>query len=105
MDTTTTTLFRNRMIEQSHYCDLARLPVRLPVVEVRVAYDKDLADRIRALLSAATAEPVTERQMFGGLAFMLGGHMFCGVVKDALMGRLGGGAGGGPRGQAPARPL
>ena len=27
--------------------------------------------------------------MFGGLAFMLGGHMFCGVVKDALMVRLG----------------
>ena len=24
-----------------------------------------------------------------GLAFMLGGHMFCGVVKDALMVRLG----------------
>jgi hypothetical protein len=32
---------------------------------------------------------VTERQMFGGLAFMLGGHMFCGVVKDTLMARLG----------------
>jgi hypothetical protein len=32
---------------------------------------------------------VTERQMFGGLAFMLGGHMFCGVVRDTLMVRLG----------------
>ena len=30
-----------------------------------------------------------ERQMFGGLAFMLGGYMFCGVVKDTLMVRLG----------------
>jgi hypothetical protein len=27
--------------------------------------------------------------MFGGLAFMLGGHMFCGIVKDTLMVRLG----------------
>src|SRR5260370_17623248 len=27
--------------------------------------------------------------MFGGLAFMLGGHMFCGVVKDTLVLRLG----------------
>jgi hypothetical protein len=27
--------------------------------------------------------------MFGGLAFLLGGHMFCGIVKDALMVRLG----------------
>jgi hypothetical protein len=32
---------------------------------------------------------VTERQMFSGLAFLLGGHMFCGIVKDALMARLG----------------
>jgi TfoX/Sxy family transcriptional regulator of competence genes len=93
------------MIEQSYYCDRARLPVRLPVVEVRVAYDKDLADRIRALLSAATAEPVTERQMFGGLAFMLGGHMFCGVVKDTLMVRLGADAAGEALGQPHVRPM
>jgi TfoX/Sxy family transcriptional regulator of competence genes len=52
-----------------------------------MAYDEGLADRVRALLPAA--EPVTERQMFGGLAFMLRGHMFCGIVKDALMVRLG----------------
>jgi hypothetical protein len=48
-----------------------------------VAYDEDLADRVRTVLPAG--EPVTERQMFGGLAFMLGGRMFCGIVKDALM--------------------
>jgi len=52
-----------------------------------VAYDEDLAGRVRALLPRT--EEVTERQMFGGLAFMLGGHMFCGVVKDTLMVRLG----------------
>jgi TfoX/Sxy family transcriptional regulator of competence genes len=52
-----------------------------------VAYDEDLADRVRAVLP--DGEAVTERQMFGGLAFMLGGHMLCGVVKDALMVRLG----------------
>jgi len=52
-----------------------------------VAYDEDLADRVRAVLPPA--EAVTERQMFGGLAFMLGGHMFCGVVQDTLMVRLG----------------
>jgi TfoX/Sxy family transcriptional regulator of competence genes len=27
--------------------------------------------------------------MFGGLAFLMNGHMFCGVVKDDLMVRLG----------------
>jgi TfoX/Sxy family transcriptional regulator of competence genes len=52
-----------------------------------VAYDEDLADRVREVLPHG--EEVTERRMFGGLAFMLGGHMFCGIVKDALMARLG----------------
>jgi hypothetical protein len=52
-----------------------------------VAYDQDLADRVRAVLP--DGEMVTERQMFGGLTFMLGGHMLCGVVKDTLMVRLG----------------
>jgi hypothetical protein len=52
-----------------------------------VAYDEDLADRVREVLPRRAA--VTERRMFGGLTFMLGGHMFCGIVKDALMIRLG----------------
>ena len=52
-----------------------------------MAYDEDLADRVREVLPRG--EAVTERQMFGGLAFMLSGHMFCGVVKDTLMARLG----------------
>jgi len=37
-----------------------------------VAYDEDLAQRIRELLAR---EPVTEKKMFGGLAFLLGGNM------------------------------
>jgi TfoX/Sxy family transcriptional regulator of competence genes len=38
-----------------------------------MAYDEDLANRIRALLGG---EPdVTEKRMFGGLAFMVGGNM------------------------------
>ena len=52
-----------------------------------MAYDEDPARRVRAVLPPA--EAVTEQQMFGGLAFMLGGHMFCGVVRDTLMVRLG----------------
>src|SRR5215469_9103 len=52
-----------------------------------MAYDDGLAARVRAVLPAD--EPVSERHMFGGLAFMLCGHMFCGVVKDTLMVRLG----------------
>ena len=38
-----------------------------------MAYDEDLADRIRELV--AGEERVTERKMFGGLAFLIGGHM------------------------------
>jgi TfoX/Sxy family transcriptional regulator of competence genes len=52
-----------------------------------VAYDEHLADRIRAAL--ATTPEVSERKMFGGLAFMVAGHMACGVVGDDLMLRLG----------------
>ncbi len=32
---------------------------------------------------------MTERKMFGGLAFMVRGHMACGIVGDDLMLRLG----------------
>lgn len=38
-----------------------------------MAYDEALADRIRALL--ADEEDVTEKKMFGGLAFLIGGNM------------------------------
>lgn len=38
-----------------------------------VAYDEDLANRIRELL--AEEKHVTERKMFGGLAFLVNGHM------------------------------
>ena len=37
-----------------------------------MAYDKELAERIRGLLPD---EPVTEKAMFGGLAFLIGGHL------------------------------
>ena len=37
----------------------------------------------------ATEEAVTERKMFGGLAFMLGGNMACGILGEDLMLRLG----------------
>jgi TfoX/Sxy family transcriptional regulator of competence genes len=37
-----------------------------------MAYDEDLAERIRGLLPNL---PVTEQKMFGGLAFLIGGHM------------------------------
>jgi TfoX/Sxy family transcriptional regulator of competence genes len=50
-------------------------------------YDESLADRIRRAMSART--DVTEKKMFGGVAFLLHGKMFCGIVKDELMVRVG----------------
>lgn len=52
-----------------------------------MAYDEGLAQRIRESLSEQDA--VTERKMFGGLAFMVNGHMTCGVVGSELMVRVG----------------
>jgi TfoX/Sxy family transcriptional regulator of competence genes len=68
-----------------------------------MAYDENLADRVRDLLPPG--DVVTERHMFGGLAFMLGGHMFCGVVKDTLMARLGADAAERALGEPHVRPM
>jgi len=52
-----------------------------------VAYDEQLADRVRDILAADPG--LSERKMFGGIAFMLDGNMCCGVVGSDLMVRLG----------------
>ncbi len=52
-----------------------------------MAYDEHLAARARALLQRQPG--YSERTMFGGIAFMLHGHMACGIVKDELMVRVG----------------
>ena len=59
----------------------------LSLTEVIMAYNEELAGRIRGAL--AHHEGMTERKMFGGIAFMLNGNMCCGVVGDELMARVG----------------
>ena len=51
-----------------------------------MAYDEKLAARVRALLAVRT--DVGERKMFGGLTFMVAGHMCCGVNGDELTVRI-----------------
>lgn len=51
-----------------------------------MAYDEVLADRIREALTPRAG--LSERKMFGGLAFMIDGNMACGVIGDELMVRL-----------------
>ncbi|MCW8956814.1 MAG: TfoX/Sxy family protein [Gammaproteobacteria bacterium] len=52
-----------------------------------MAYDQGLAQRVRKFF--VEQGNVVEKKMFGGLAFMLSGHMCCGVVSDKLMARVG----------------
>jgi TfoX/Sxy family transcriptional regulator of competence genes len=52
-----------------------------------VAYNQALADRVREVL-APRAE-LTEREMFGGIVFMVAGNMAVGILGEDLMVRLG----------------
>ena len=52
-----------------------------------MGYEEKLAQRIRGLV--ASQPGVTEKKMFGGLSFMIGGNMFCGVLKEDLVVRMG----------------
>lgn len=47
-----------------------------------MAYDEELAQRVRQELAG---RPATERRMFGGLAFLLGGHLAVAAGQDGLM--------------------
>jgi TfoX/Sxy family transcriptional regulator of competence genes len=50
-------------------------------------FDEQLAERIRVL--TRDRPDIGERKMFGGLAFLLRGHMCCGIVGSDLMVRVG----------------
>jgi TfoX/Sxy family transcriptional regulator of competence genes len=52
-----------------------------------MAFDEGVAERIRARL--ADQGDVRERKMFGGLCFLCGGNMACGIVGEELMVRVG----------------
>ena len=52
-----------------------------------MAFDEELADRIRSLVRGRS--DIGERKMFGGLAFLLRGHMCFGIVGTDLMVRVG----------------
>ena len=52
-----------------------------------MAYDEQLADRIRKIFTSKRIRTV-EKRMFGGLCFMVKDKMCVGVVKDELMARI-----------------
>ena len=52
-----------------------------------MAYDDKLAERVREVLKRRRG--ISEKKMFGGLAFMVNGHIACGVLGEDLMVRVG----------------
>ena len=52
-----------------------------------MAYDEGLAERLRDALQSHRG--ITEKKMFGGIAFMTRGYMFVAIVGDVLMARVG----------------
>jgi TfoX N-terminal domain len=53
-----------------------------PARPVPGAFDDELADRIREVLSDLGVDGVREQRMFGGLAFLVGGHMAVAASRD-----------------------
>jgi TfoX/Sxy family transcriptional regulator of competence genes len=52
-----------------------------------MAYDEGLAQRVREIVEE---EPgFDEKNMFGGICFLLFGNMVCGIIKDDLIVRVG----------------
>ncbi len=50
-------------------------------------FDEQLAERLRDLFGFDPE--IREQKMFGGIAFMRRDHMYCGILGDALMVRVG----------------
>ncbi|UAY54346.1 TfoX/Sxy family protein [Arachidicoccus terrestris] len=53
-----------------------------------MAYDLKLADRVRAYLVSFPGLKINEKEMFGGLAFLVNGKMCINVSGDNLMCRF-----------------
>jgi TfoX/Sxy family transcriptional regulator of competence genes len=47
-----------------------------------VSYDEALAQRVREVVGELTADAFVERRMFGGLAFLVAGHMAVAASRD-----------------------
>ena len=52
-----------------------------------MAYDAKLAQRVRNALKSSKG--VTEREQFGGVAFLIRGNVACGIIGDDMLLRVG----------------
>ena len=47
-----------------------------------MAYNEKLSQRVKGLLQKTRG--IEDKKMFGGICFLLHGHMACGILKDDL---------------------
>jgi hypothetical protein len=66
-------------------------------------YDLEVAQKMRTMLAGLSG--VSERKMFGGIAFMLNGNLACGVHGECLIVRVGPGRQAAALEQAHTRPF
>jgi hypothetical protein len=69
-----------------------------------MAFDEELADRVRGVLASAGQRPA-EKKMFGGLSFLIGGNLCCGVMGADLLARVGPDAAAGALAEPATRPF
>lgn len=63
------------------------VPIDIQGSRYSIAFDPGLAQRVRAVV--ADHPGISERAMFGGLAFLVDGKMFVGIRNSSLMARVG----------------
>ena len=54
-----------------------------------MAYDKNLEARMQKILDDLNPPALIEKKMFGGVGYLVGGNMACGVHKNELIVRVG----------------
>ena len=81
---------RSRANSRPVYLSRARVIIvhKFLTKDPSMAFDKELADRVRANLTWHGAD-LSERKMFGGLCFMVRGSMICGVMGSEVILRVG----------------
>ena len=52
-----------------------------------MAYDLKLAQRVRGVLSSTKG--LSEKEQFGGVAFLVRGNVACGIIGDEMLVRVG----------------
>ncbi len=50
-----------------------------------MAYNIELADKVKSLVAKNTSKKIIQKKMFGGTSFLIDGNMCCGVLGNELI--------------------